>query len=303
MPHGQNCHRNPAPLLLLLGPLVERKGIKPVNQQEQPTGKLILPGGNTEQEVRQLDRQLGEAITRRNIAALDRIFADDYTHTNPLGETFPKAQVLAGIEFGLLVIESFNTDRVNVRLYGDAAVVTGHATLKGQYHGQDLSGEYRYTRTYVRRPGQWQLVATQFTRIAEWQQGENLKNMSEELEAIFATTKSQLKINERQVRDVTILDMEGNIIVGEGTATLRNKIRRLLEEDHKKILLNFAHVRYVDSSGIGVLLSSLVSVKQRGGQMKLLNIRDSFRELLGVTKLLPVLDVYDNEVKALNDFK
>jgi anti-sigma B factor antagonist len=115
---------------------------------------------------------------------------------------------------------------------------------------------------------------------------------------------AELNINERQAGDVTVLDMSGKITIGEGSVALRTAIRRLLEEGKKRILLNLASVSYIDSSGIGELVSSYTAInKEEGGQLKLLNLTQKIKDLLTITKLLTVFDVYDNEAEALNSFK
>jgi anti-sigma B factor antagonist len=114
---------------------------------------------------------------------------------------------------------------------------------------------------------------------------------------------AELNIRERQAGDVTILDMEGKITIGEGSISVRGAIRRLLEEGKKKILLNLGGVGYVDSSGIGELVSSYTTIKREGGQLKLLNLTQKIEDLLGITKLLTVFDVYEDEATALNSFK
>ena len=114
---------------------------------------------------------------------------------------------------------------------------------------------------------------------------------------------AELNINERQAGDVTVLDMSGKITIGEGSVSLRTAIRRLLEEGKKRILLNLAGVSYVDSSGIGELVSSFTAINNQGGQLKLLNLTQKIQDLLTITKLLTVFDVYDNEAEALNSFK
>ena len=115
---------------------------------------------------------------------------------------------------------------------------------------------------------------------------------------------AELNISERQVGDVTILDMDGKITIGEGSVALRTAIRRLLEEGKKKILLNLGKVGYVDSSGIGELVSSFTAIgKEEGGQLKLLNLTQKIKDLLTITKLLTVFDVYESEEEALASFK
>src|SRR4026209_1453076 len=105
----------------------------------------------------------------------------------------------------------------------------------------------------------------------------------------------ELNISERQVGDVTVLDMDGKITIGEGSVALRGAIRRLLEEGKKKILLNLGGVGYIDSSGIGELVSSLTSIGKEPGQLKPLQPTPKLQDLLGITKLLTVFDTYTNE--------
>jgi len=114
---------------------------------------------------------------------------------------------------------------------------------------------------------------------------------------------AELNISERQAGDVTVLDLSGKITIGEGSVSLRSAIRRLIEEGKKKILLNLAQVSYVDSSGIGELVSSYTTIGRENGQLKLLNLTQKIQDLLAITKLLTVFDVYEDEQTALNSFK
>ena len=114
---------------------------------------------------------------------------------------------------------------------------------------------------------------------------------------------AELNIKERQAGDVTILDMDGKITIGEGSVAVRSAVRRLIEEGKKKILLNLSGVGYVDSSGIGELVSSFTTINREGGQLKLLNLTQKIQDLLAITKLLTVFDVYEDESTALNSFK
>ncbi len=118
----------------------------------------------------------------------------------------------------------------------------------------------------------------------------------------LASTASEVNIRVRQVGDVLILDVDGNIIVGESADAVRDIIRRLLAADRRKILLNMAQVRWIDSSGIGELVASLVSVTREGGQIKLLKVRENIEELLTVTRVDTIFDLYDDELAALNDY-
>lgn len=114
---------------------------------------------------------------------------------------------------------------------------------------------------------------------------------------------SDITINERQAGDVTILDLGGKITIGEGSVALRTAIRRLLGDGKSKILLNLANVGYVDSSGIGELVSSFTAVKKEGGSLKLLNLTQKIQDLLAITKLLTVFDTFDDEPSALSSYE
>ena len=114
---------------------------------------------------------------------------------------------------------------------------------------------------------------------------------------------AELNIRERQAGDVTILDLEGKITIGEGNVALRSAVRRLVQEGKKKVLLNLSGVSYMDSSGIGELVSSHTTITGKEGQLKLLNLQAKIKDLLAITKLLTVFDVYENESEALNSFK
>lgn len=113
---------------------------------------------------------------------------------------------------------------------------------------------------------------------------------------------AELNISERQAGDVTILDMDGKVTIGEGSVALRNAIRRLLGEGKNKILLNLGSVSYIDSSGIGELVSSFTAVNKEGGTLKLLNLTEKIQDLLAITKLLTVFDVFEDEGAALGSF-
>ncbi len=114
---------------------------------------------------------------------------------------------------------------------------------------------------------------------------------------------ADLKISERQAGDVTILDMGGKVTIGEGSVALRTTIRRLLGEGKKSILLNLGNVGYIDSSGIGELVSSYTSVNKEGGKLKLLNLTQKIQDLLAITKLLTVFDTFDDEGKAVSSYE
>ena len=112
-----------------------------------------------------------------------------------------------------------------------------------------------------------------------------------------------MKIDNRIVGDVHLLDCSGKITLGEGTMAIRNTVREVLKNGGKKIVLNLADVNYIDSSGIGELVSSFTTVTNQNGQLKLLNLTKKIHELLAITKLLTVFQTFDDEQAALNSFK
>jgi len=114
---------------------------------------------------------------------------------------------------------------------------------------------------------------------------------------------ANLVIKDRQVGEVTILDLSGKITIGEGSVQLRETVRKMLDEGRKKLLLNLGDVSYVDSSGIGELVSSYTTTNNNGGQLKLLNQTKKIHDLLTITKLLTVFETFDNEPAAVSSFK
>ncbi len=114
---------------------------------------------------------------------------------------------------------------------------------------------------------------------------------------------AQLNIKERQAGDVTVLDLDGEVRIGDSATALRSAIRNLVTGGNNKLLLNLAGVRYIDSSGIGELIANYTTVGRSGGQLKLLSLTEKVQDLLVITKLLTVFDVYDDESEALSSFK
>ena len=112
-----------------------------------------------------------------------------------------------------------------------------------------------------------------------------------------------LRVTYRDAGPITVVDIGGRITLGEGSALLRKTIRYLLDEQRTKILLNLADVNYIDSSGIGELVSAFTAVKNRGGDMKLLHLTKKVHDLLQLTKLFTVFDVYSDEHTALTSFR
>lgn len=111
-----------------------------------------------------------------------------------------------------------------------------------------------------------------------------------------------MKATTRQVDSVSVVDLSGRITLGEGCSQLRELIRDLLAKGHKNILLNLGEVTYIDSSGIGELVSGFTAVSNQGGHLKLLNLTKKVHDLLQITKLLTVFDVHDDEAKAITSF-
>ena len=111
-----------------------------------------------------------------------------------------------------------------------------------------------------------------------------------------------MKIETRAVGDIKVLDCSGRITLGEGTMVVRNAVRELLKANDKKIILNLAEVNYIDSSGIGELVSTYTTVTSSGGQLKLLGLTKKIQELLAITKLLTVFQVFEDEQAALDSF-
>jgi anti-sigma B factor antagonist len=112
-----------------------------------------------------------------------------------------------------------------------------------------------------------------------------------------------MKVSNRQVDGITVVDMSGRITLGEGSVVLRDTIRDLVAKEQKKILLNLGDVTYIDSSGIGELVSAFTSVRREGGDLKLLNLTKKVHDLLQITKLYTVFDIKDDEATAIKSFK
>ncbi len=112
-----------------------------------------------------------------------------------------------------------------------------------------------------------------------------------------------MKIVERQVEDVVILDLHGKILIGEGDDALREAVTNLADSGKTKILLNLAEVPYVDSAGLGEIVRTYTTVSRKGGKLKLLNLTKKIEDLLSITKLLTVFETYEDESEAINSFK
>ena len=113
---------------------------------------------------------------------------------------------------------------------------------------------------------------------------------------------NNLNITERRNGSVTVLDLEGNIRLGESNVELHNILRFLVEKGETRVLLNLANVTYIDSSGLGELVAGFTTLQKNGGELKLLKLSNRVHELMFITKLLTVFEVFDNETEAVNSF-
>src|ERR1041385_5430203 len=111
-----------------------------------------------------------------------------------------------------------------------------------------------------------------------------------------------LSINIRSNSGITVVDVSGRITLGDGAATLRETLRAMPREGHKRVLLNLAETSSIDSSGLGVLVAAFASITSQGGQLKLVNLTNRVRDLLLVTKLFTVFEVFDDETFAIRSF-
>ena len=111
-----------------------------------------------------------------------------------------------------------------------------------------------------------------------------------------------MKIEKRKKGDVVILDMKGKILIGDGIDVLRDSINGTISEQETKVLLNFAEVPYLDSTGLGEVVRSYTSIKKAGGVVKIVNLTNKVKDLLSVTKLITVFDTFEDEDKAIESF-
>src|SRR5579863_2139790 len=118
----------------------------------------------------------------------------------------------------------------------------------------------------------------------------------------FRPQRMPLAIESREVAHVSILDVKGRIVLGDEIHQLRDAVRELLEQGKKKIILNLAEVDYIDSSGVGELVSAFTTVRGSGGELKLLNLSQKVQDVLYVTKLYTVFDIRDDEFTAVKSF-
>ena len=111
-----------------------------------------------------------------------------------------------------------------------------------------------------------------------------------------------MQIDQRSVGDVVVLDLKGKITLGEGDELLKDKVNSLVNQGHKKIVLNLADVPYIDSAGLGEVVRTYTTVSRQGGSLKLLNLTKRITDLLSITKLLTVFETFDSENEAVRSF-
>ena len=112
-----------------------------------------------------------------------------------------------------------------------------------------------------------------------------------------------VKMTNREVDGVSVVDLDGRIVLGEESNSLRQKLKGLIAEGKKKIVLNMANIKYIDSAGLGALVAAHLSAKNQGASVRLSNLGNKFHEVLQITKLLTVFDVYDTEAAAVSSFQ
>lgn len=152
---------------LALGQTTDNKASQNINRGQQST--------NLEREIVRMEREFAVATMRNDMAALDRIMADDYTFTDSSGAVRTKTQVFTDLAqvlaqanvMSVYKIESINPDELKVHVYGDTAVVTGRTRVKAYTADQSISDQYRFKRVWVKQQGRWQLVANHSTHIAQ----------------------------------------------------------------------------------------------------------------------------------------
>lgn len=111
-----------------------------------------------------------------------------------------------------------------------------------------------------------------------------------------------MHIHERAVGDVTIIDVNGRMTLGEGQELLRDKVNSLIQQGQKKLVLNLAEVPYIDSAGLGEIVRTYTTVSRQGGALKLLSLTKRIQDLLAITKLLTVFETFDSEADAVGSF-
>lgn len=151
-------------LILLVAMVAITSSSVTFGQAKDPSKKQ---SGNDEQTLMRIEQEMTDALVKGDVSASERYLADSYTFTAPDGDVSDKARSIADLKSGDLKFESSVLDDMKVQVYGDTAIVTYTSTDKGAYKGKDLSGRYRWTDVFVKRGGNWQLVAGHGARIAQ----------------------------------------------------------------------------------------------------------------------------------------
>lgn len=139
---------------------VGQEGRKPVDSPKSENSQAVG------EDLEKRSKEYSDALTKRDIAALEKIWADDYTFINPQGELVTKAERIANLKSGATEFQAIGSRREKLHVHGNVAVDIGRVTLHGtKYGGQESSGEYRYTDVWLKAGGSWQLLANQITLI------------------------------------------------------------------------------------------------------------------------------------------
>jgi ketosteroid isomerase-like protein len=139
-----------------------RRSRKPLSGSRKASGKV-----GAEQALEKLAHEYAEALTRRDVGALDEIWTADYTFVNPRGELLSKAQRIANIKSGATEFHTMSPQKERLLVHGDFAVEVGRIVVEGEYSGRESSGEYRYMTAWIKIRGRWQMLANQITIIAK----------------------------------------------------------------------------------------------------------------------------------------
>jgi ketosteroid isomerase-like protein len=153
-----------APLCVAFAVVLIQVGVA---QSREPKSQAAPQTAIPADEVKQMEKRYTDALMKKDLAALEKIWSHDYTFTNGQGKLLSKAERLENVKTGATEIQSTEEHDVQVRVYGDAAVLVSHVTLKAQYSGKEASGEYRHTAVWIKASGGWHLVANQITPIVQ----------------------------------------------------------------------------------------------------------------------------------------
>ena len=146
---------------------LERHGVSDTRSKDPTVREKRSQKRQVEQNLRKMTEALIQAYPKQEAAVLERILADDLTVINPDGSSGDKAGEIGGLRSGKLKLESVTNDDIKVRVFGETAVVTGRATIRGQIDGREIRDQNRYTSVFVKRRGRWQVIALQVTRVAQ----------------------------------------------------------------------------------------------------------------------------------------